>query len=109
VEARIAKVHARSRQFFHLPLEAPRDPSGINCNLCVRECLIPSGEVGYCAVRQNIGGSLLAFHPQLFLHDLPVTSRQHAEQALAAARGAGLTRIHLGNRHLLGAPYEGPQ
>ena len=264
LEARIANVHTRSRQFFHLPQEAPRDPSGVRCELCVRQCLIPPGEVGYCAVRQNVGSklrggsprqgnlswyydplptncicffggdpspqlphslatsvlarrrasgrvlrvcwetngtmhprllrramhialesggcikfdlkdwndgvhraltgcsnrrtlenfalaaemarsrsdppavvastllvpgyvdieevaalarfiasldpgipySLLAFHPQLSLHDLPVTSRQHAEAALTAATQAGLTRIHLGNRHVLGEPYK---
>jgi pyruvate formate lyase activating enzyme len=50
--------------------------------------------------------SLLAFHPQCYLHDLPVTSRKHAEEALAAAREAGLTRLHLGNRHLLGERYD---
>jgi pyruvate formate lyase activating enzyme len=49
--------------------------------------------------------SLLAFHPQFTLHDLPVTSRDHAEEALAAAKAAGLTRVRIGNIHLLGEPY----
>jgi pyruvate formate lyase activating enzyme len=46
--------------------------------------------------------ALLAFAPQFQMHDLPRTSREHAEVALEAARAAGLTRIRLGNRHLLG-------
>jgi pyruvate formate lyase activating enzyme len=50
--------------------------------------------------------SLLAFAPQFYLHDLPVTSREHATEALAAARAAGLTRVRIGNIHLLGEPYD---
>jgi pyruvate formate lyase activating enzyme len=49
----------------------------------------------------DIPYSLLAFHPQFYLSDLPVTTRQEAESALAAAQAAGLTRVRIGNRHLL--------
>lgn len=45
--------------------------------------------------------SLLAFHPQFAMSDLPVTSRKLAEECLEAALGAGLSRVHLGNIHLL--------
>jgi pyruvate formate lyase activating enzyme len=54
------------------------------------------------AIDVNIPYSLLAFHPQFMMKDLPITSRRHAEEAVAAARSAGLTRIHIGNTHLLG-------
>ena len=50
----------------------------------------------------DIPYALLAFAPQFHMHDLPRTSREHAEAALKAARTAGLTRVRLGNRHLLG-------
>jgi hypothetical protein len=33
--------------------------------------------------------------------DLPVTSKALAEQCLAAARGAGLENLRVGNLHLL--------
>lgn len=46
--------------------------------------------------------ALLAFHPCFEMIDLPRTSRAQAEAALQAARDAGLTRVRLGNRHLLG-------
>jgi len=49
--------------------------------------------------------ALLAFAPQFHMHDLPCTSREHAQAALDAAREAGLTRVRLGNRHLLGLGY----
>lgn len=45
--------------------------------------------------------SLLAFHPDFQMTDLPPTSEQHMERCLAAAQRAGLTTIHIGNRHLL--------
>jgi pyruvate formate lyase activating enzyme len=45
--------------------------------------------------------SLLAFAPQFAASDLPLTSSRHASEALEAASDAGLTRVHLGNEHLL--------
>jgi pyruvate formate lyase activating enzyme len=45
--------------------------------------------------------ALLAFHPSFEMHDLPTTSRQQADACLAAAQDAGLTRVRLGNVHLV--------
>jgi pyruvate formate lyase activating enzyme len=45
--------------------------------------------------------SLLAFHPDFKMMDLPPTSREQAEECLKAAYDTGLERIHLGNAHLL--------
>jgi len=45
--------------------------------------------------------ALLAFHPAFQMSDLPVTSRQQAMACLAAAEGAGLGRVRIGNLHLL--------
>lgn len=44
---------------------------------------------------------LLAFYPCHLMNDLPPTSRCQAEACLQAARHAGLTRVRLGNVHLL--------
>lgn len=49
----------------------------------------------------SIPYSLLVFHPQFFMEDLPVTSRRQATACLEAAKGAGLERVHVGNLHLL--------
>jgi len=57
------------------------------------------------ALNPDIPYSLLGFHPGFYLSDLPVTSRSHAERCAAAAENAGLTRVHIGNRHLLGKAY----
>jgi pyruvate formate lyase activating enzyme len=48
---------------------------------------------------------LLGFAPQFLLPDLPPTSQRHAEEAEAAARAAGLTRVVIGNRGLLSQEY----
>jgi pyruvate formate lyase activating enzyme len=45
--------------------------------------------------------SLLAFHPQFKMSDLPTTSRKQAEECRDAALEAGLTRVKVGNVHLL--------
>ncbi len=49
--------------------------------------------------------SLLAFYPHFHFRDLPTTSRRHAEECRQAALEAGLTRVRLGNVHLLGKDY----
>ena len=45
--------------------------------------------------------SLLAFHPHHAMRDLPATPRRQAEECRDAALEAGLTRVHIGNLHLL--------
>ena len=45
--------------------------------------------------------SLLAFHPQFYMDDLPVTSKEFALKAELVAREAGVKRVNLGNIHLL--------
>ncbi len=49
----------------------------------------------------SIPYALLAFGPAYEMGDLPITSRRHAMDCLAAAEGAGLTRVRIGNVHLL--------
>ncbi len=49
----------------------------------------------------HIPYSLLAFYPCHLLYDLPTTSRRQAEECREAALEAGLTRVRLGNVHLL--------
>ncbi len=53
------------------------------------------------ALDPNIPYVLLAFAPAFVMHDLPCTSSAHAYEALDIARSEGLTRVFVGNRHLL--------
>ena len=57
---RIKKNHALSREKFHLPPEPPRSASGITCDSCINRCQMEEGERGYCGLRRNKDGKLLA-------------------------------------------------
>lgn len=54
----------------------------------------------------NIPYSLLGFYPCFYMHDLPATSRHHAEECLEVARACGLVNVRIGNIHLLGNEYK---
>ncbi|UCF93015.1 MAG: radical SAM protein [Desulfobacterales bacterium] len=54
------------------------------------------------AIDPQIPYSLLAFHPQFFMSDLPLTPKSTADRFLHIARDAGLTNVRIGNIHLLG-------
>ena len=57
------------------------------------------------AINPRIPYSLLGFGPNYLMPDLPPTSVSHAESAYQASLDAGLTDVHVGNRHLLGHDY----
>jgi len=54
----------------------------------------------------SIPYSLLAFHPQFLMNDLPMTSRLHAQKAKEVALKAGLKNVRIGNIHLLSDDYQ---
>ena len=53
------------------------------------------------ALNPEIPYTLLGFHPDYHMSDLPPTSRKQARECLDAARQAGLKRLKVGNMHLL--------
>ncbi|HSV74531.1 MAG TPA: radical SAM protein [Chthonomonadales bacterium] len=96
--ANFARVAARVRERPEVPL------------LVASTTLVPGyvdqREVaGISAFIANLGRgipySLLAFHPSCLLDDLPITSWAHMERCVEAAQAAGLTTVHIGNRHML--------
>ncbi|MHA1604455.1 MAG: radical SAM protein [Candidatus Freyarchaeota archaeon] len=52
-------------------------------------------------VNPEIPYSLLAFHPQYIMNDLPTTSKKQAFESAEAAKKAGLKNVKIGNIHLL--------
>jgi pyruvate formate lyase activating enzyme len=67
---------------------------------------IDEAEIGALAafianLNRDIPYSLLAFHPQYYMSDLPTTSRKQADRCYQAAKDAGLKRVRIGNIHLL--------
>jgi pyruvate formate lyase activating enzyme len=82
------------------------DPPPLIASTLVVPGYIDATEIGSIAafiaeLNPAIPYSLLAFHPQFMMQDLPTTSRSHAEECGDAARAAGLLNVHLGNLHLL--------
>lgn len=79
--------------------------------LLVASTLLVSGYIDpqeVAAIAEFIAGlnpdipyNLLAFHPQFLMSDMPVTSKALAMECLQTARDGGLTRVRLGNEHLL--------
>jgi pyruvate formate lyase activating enzyme len=49
----------------------------------------------------DIPYSLLAFYPHFYMQDLPTTSSELAYECAEAAKSAGLSRVKIGNIHLL--------
>lgn len=97
---------ARAARRFH---ERPDPPLVVASTLLVPG-YVDAEEVGRIArfiasFNRDIPYALLAFAPNFLMPDLPATSQRHAEEALAAARDAGLTNVRIGNRHLLGRAY----
>ncbi|RLF20220.1 MAG: radical SAM protein [Thermoprotei archaeon] len=57
------------------------------------------------SIDRDIPYSLLAFHPDYMMRDLPPTSYKHAKECVKAAREAGLKNVHIGNIWLLSQYY----
>jgi len=82
------------------------DPPLVAASTLLVPGYVDADEVGHIAsfiagIDPDTPYSLLGFAPGFVMSDLPRTSLRHAEEAEAAARSAGLTRVRLGNRHLL--------
>ncbi|MHA1595461.1 MAG: radical SAM protein [Candidatus Baldrarchaeia archaeon] len=53
------EAHAYSKRMFNLPSEPPRDKNGVKCGMCVNQCQIPEGGLGFCGLVKNVGGKLV--------------------------------------------------
>ena len=53
-------AHKSVREDFGLPSIPPRDENGIRCKICFNECIIGNGKSGYCGVRKNLNGKIVA-------------------------------------------------
>lgn len=83
-----------------------REPPLVVASTLLVPGYVDAEEVGRIArfvadIDPTIPYALLGFHSNFFVPDLPRTSLQHARDAEEAARAAGLTRVRIGNRHLL--------
>jgi len=53
------------------------------------------------SIDKTIPYSLLAFHPQFYMRDLPTTTKALAIRCMERAKSAGLKFVRIGNVHLL--------
>jgi pyruvate formate lyase activating enzyme len=88
----------------YIPLRP--DPPPLVASTLLVPGYVDAPEVGAIAGRlaelnPDVPYSLLGFHPAHRMGDLPTTSLAHARRCADAAESAGLTRVHVGNRHLL--------
>ena len=86
------------------------DPSFLIASTLLVPGYVDEGEVSSIAhfvasLSPNIPYSLLAFHPHFYMHDLPTTSRSHAEKCKELAEKEGLKRVRIGNLNLLSNAY----
>ncbi len=86
------EAHARCRSAFGLPMVPPESPQGFSCNLCVNECRIPEGGLGYCGLRRNVKGKLVGVSAQegklSWYHD-PLPTNCVADWVCPGGTGAG--------------------
>ncbi|MFA8434968.1 MAG: radical SAM protein [Marinifilaceae bacterium] len=59
VKSHLESIHSKTRMAHELPTKAPKNPEGIQCNLCSNACQIGEGELGYCGLRTASKGKLL--------------------------------------------------
>jgi pyruvate formate lyase activating enzyme len=89
---RAEEAHLRSRAEFDLPLKPPTGSNGIQCNLCVNECIIAENEVGYCGLRKNQNNRLIGASKVVaklsWYHD-PLPTNCVADPVCAGGTGAG--------------------
>lgn len=86
------EAHRRSREAFGLPARPPRDPDGVPCNVCVNECRIPEGGLGYCGIRENKGGRIVGVSPdegKLSWYYDPLPTNCVADWVCPGGTGAG--------------------
>jgi pyruvate formate lyase activating enzyme len=55
------QVHAKSRAGFGLPPIPPKDLEGLHCAVCANNCLIGSGNSGFCGLVWNIDGRMIRY------------------------------------------------
>lgn len=58
LQAKISDIHGRIKKSYNLPEKAPGDTPGKKCRLCVNNCRMAEGKLGYCGVRKNLGNKI---------------------------------------------------
>lgn len=84
--------HRQTRFDFGLPTEPPCVETSQSCRICVNECKIQEGEYGYCGIRKNEKGKIIApssEYGKLSWYIDPIPTNCVADWVCAAHTGAG--------------------
>jgi pyruvate formate lyase activating enzyme len=84
-----------TREAFGLPPCPPRSRGGKRCNRCVNRCVIGEGEMGFCGVARNHGGTLSIPNPlegNLFWYLDPLPTNCVADWVCPGGTGKGYPR-----------------
>jgi pyruvate formate lyase activating enzyme len=95
----------RTLENFRRAAEVTQGTDTVTATTLLLPYYLDAAEVGEIAefiagIDDDIPYSLLVFHPDYMLRDLPVTSRAQVEECVEAAR-QHLNRVNVGNLHLL--------
>jgi len=89
-------THVKWRRRIALPPTPPRDEKGIKCPICVNECIISEGHVGFCGVMMNKGGRIVNIagdnHAVLHWYLDPLPTNCVADPVCSASTGRGYPR-----------------
>lgn len=85
-------AHRKSREFFGLPANPPKNIDGKQCNICFNECKIGENQIGYCGLRKNIANKLIGvshLEGKLSWYHDPLPTNCVADWVCAGGTGAG--------------------
>lgn len=91
-------VHQREREGFGLPGAAPKTEGGVNCAICVNECRVGLGEKGFCGIRKNQDGKLVAREGLLDWYYDPLPTNCVGDWVCAGGTAAGYPEYSYGRK-----------
>ncbi|WP_353683895.1 radical SAM protein [Thermodesulfovibrio sp. 3907-1M] len=84
--------HTASRLTYGLPPSPPKAEDAVQCKICANECRIAEGQYGYCGLRKNERGKLIALqrnHGKLNWYLDPLPTNCVADWVCPAGTGSG--------------------
>lgn len=96
LQPHITAIHAQTRRQYSLPESVPQRDAGRSCRLCVNQCHIQDGSVGYCGVRANVKGKIVgpdtSWAYVSWYHD-PLPTNCVADWVCAGCKDYGFTNL----------------
>ncbi len=98
VREQLESVHRKEREGFGLPAVPPKSGDGINCGICVNECGVGVGEKGFCGIRENRDGKVVAREGLLDWYYDPLPTNCVGDWVCAGGTTAGYPEYSYGKK-----------